>query len=99
MCHGVQGRVYYPIGNRRPADKAICSRLHRRGGKFERFPDHLVGEIRTAYHVKLRNLDSRAFVGKRHIKRLMAHVMQPIYEQNNTDGVLVANPNGWGLWE
>jgi len=82
-----------------PEDKDICSRLYRRGGKFWKLPESLVTEIATPYRDKLRNLDLRPFANDTQKKLAMARLMHPIYEENNRLGVLVANPNGWGLWE
>jgi hypothetical protein len=77
-----------------PEDKDICMRLHRRGGKFVSLSPKLVTEIYTPNSEKLKNLDPR-YLGS---KREMANVMQPIYDDNNARGVLVANPDGWGKW-
>lgn len=82
-----------------PEDKDLSARLKRRGGKWAGFPADLISDIRTPYRMKLQNLDLREFEHVGQKKIAMARLMQPIYQRNVEDGVLVANPDGWGKWE
>lgn len=83
-----------------PDDKDISMRLHRRGGKFEAFSNNLIDEIPTPKRDKVVNLDLSSFTEPIWVKRQMDHVMTPIYEENNSKGILVANEGKeWGKWE
>jgi glycosyltransferase involved in cell wall biosynthesis len=79
-----------------PEDKDICLRLHRRGGRFETFPNSLISELYTPNNEKLANLDTSELEGKIWVKREMLRLRRPIFEENIANNVLVANPNGWG---
>jgi hypothetical protein len=81
-----------------PEDKDLCARLHRRGGKFETYPSSLFTAIKTSNSEKLQNLDVRPYAQSGvWIKQSMANAMHAIYDQNNSDNVLVANDGKeWG---
>jgi hypothetical protein len=82
-----------------PEDKDICFRLHRRGGKFEPYPNYLCREIPTDNGRKLENLDKSGLPGRMWQKREMMHMMGPIFRKNIEDGLLVANPGkDWTKW-
>jgi hypothetical protein len=82
-----------------PEDKDICLRLHRRGGKFISFSKWYIEEIPTDNKVKLENLDKSGLPGKIWDKREMLHLMQPIFDKNVEDKVLVANEEkDWNTW-
>lgn len=74
-------------------DRDLEARLRRRGGKFGLMPDGVVSVIRTPNARKVRNyrldLSKAEMSGRNH----------EIYDQNVTDGVLVANRGKeWGQW-
>lgn len=81
-----------------PEDRDICSRLHRRDGKFATFPARLIREIPTTNADKLKNLDIEPYKNDGiWVKRSMSHRMHAIYNENNAKKVLVANEGKeWG---
>jgi glycosyltransferase involved in cell wall biosynthesis len=82
-----------------PEDKDICYRLHRRGSRFFEFDYKWVDEIPTVEKEKLKNYDPTGFDPRRWLKGEMKRAMQPIYEENLCQGVLVANEGkDWGKW-
>jgi predicted glycosyltransferase involved in capsule biosynthesis len=83
-----------------PEDKDICYRFHRRGYKFFEFSKDWVDEIPTPEKEKLKNYDLTGFDPRRWLKGEMKRAMQPLYEENLCQGVLIANEGKeWGVWD
>lgn len=75
-------------------DKDLEHRLRRRGGKFGLVPDGMVDTIITPNSQKLKNYRVRIS------KREMILHNKAIRDQNNAEGVLVANEGReWGAWK
>lgn len=76
-----------------PEDKDLIKRFKRRKLRNEEYPYELLYMIRTSNKDKIKNY--RLKISKMEMKKRM----RPIYEKNIKDGVLTANPDGWGVWE
>jgi hypothetical protein len=73
--------------------------MHRRGGKFENFPDKLMKEIYTPDDLKLCGYPREEFGGAKFLKRAMSKLMRPIYWENEANNILVVNQGKeWGKW-
>ena len=76
-----------------PEDRDLEARLQRRGGKFGLIPNGLMQVIPTSNEDKVKNYRLKLS------KREMSKLMRPIYEENQANGVLVANEGrAWGQW-
>jgi GT2 family glycosyltransferase len=74
-------------------DRDLEARLRRRGGKFGLVPDGLVSVIRTSNKDKVKNY--RLNLSKREMSRRNHKIL----DENNANGVLVANESKeWGSW-
>lgn len=68
-----------------PEDRDFSMRLHRRGGKFVKYPAKLIWDTPTGWKTKLK------YVSKSGSHREQLNKMHAIYEDNCKKGVLVAN--------
>jgi hypothetical protein len=76
-----------------PEDRDLEMRLCRLGGKFGLLPPGLLHVIPTPDSEKVKNY--RLNLSKAEMSRLML----PAFEENEADGVIVANQGGeWGQW-
>lgn len=75
-----------------PEDRDISHRLHLRCGESGPLNSRLVHVIHTPDSVK--EMNYRLLISKEE----MSARMRPIFDENVSSGVLIANPNGWGQW-
>ena len=75
-----------------PEDRDLDARLRRRGARFGVLPPGLVHVISTPNEEKIRHY--RLPLSKREMHLDGMRVLM----ENNANGVLVANPEGWGAW-
>lgn len=76
-----------------PEDRDLELRLQRRGEKFGLIPSGLMRVIPTSNEDKIKNFRLKLS------KQEMYKLMRPIYEENATNYVLVANAGKpWGQW-
>ena len=73
-------------------DRDLHSRLHRRGGKFIKYPSDILTVIPTARDQKHRNYSLKS-------AHQMKVLNKEIYEENLRNKVLVVNEDGWGSWD
>ena len=73
-------------------DRDLHSRLHRRGGKFVKYPSDILTTIPTAKDQKHRNYSLKS-------AHQMKVLNKEIYEENLKNKVLTVNPDGWGDWD
>jgi hypothetical protein len=74
-----------------PEDKDLIERLKRRGVKWGLYPEELLSQIPTPRIKKTEHYRTKSLYQ-------MWKLMQPIFKENKANGVLVANPDGWGRW-
>ena len=73
-------------------DRDLHGRLHRRGGKFVKYPSDILTTIPTAKDQKHRNYSLKS-------AHQMKVLNKEIYEENLRNEVLTVNPDGWGSWD
>ena len=73
-------------------DRDLIDRLHRRGGKYVRYPDNIMTTIPTSREQKWKNYRLRS-------AHRMKVLNKEIYEENMRNEVLTVNPDGWGSWD
>lgn len=74
-----------------PEDKDLNERLKRRGVLWGHYPEELLTLIPTPRLKKTEHYRTKSLYQ-------MWKLMQPIFKENKANGVLVANPDGWGRW-
>lgn len=75
-----------------PEDREMHDRLVRRGNKVGVYPPGLVDIIPTPNDEKVKH-----YRIKRN-KTQFSRMQRQYWYENNANGVLVANPDGWGAW-
>jgi hypothetical protein len=74
-----------------PEDKDLIERLKRRGVPYGHYDELLLNQIKTPRLKKTEHYRTKSLYQ-------MWKMMQPIFKENKANGVLVANPDGWGRW-
>ena len=73
-------------------DRDLHSRLHRRGGKFVKYPSDILTVIPTSRAEKFKNYTMKSAHG-------MKVLNKQVYEENMRNKVLTVNPDGWGKYD
>jgi hypothetical protein len=76
-----------------PEDRDLATRIRRYGYEPHSIPHNLITIIPTPNEIKSQGY--RLPIGKREMSK-RGHL---VFEENNRDGVIAANPEGWGEWQ